>query len=189
MRHILHLLPIAAQCRAYDALRARVADAIGTNRALDYPTAHVTLVQGIQDAPDAAAPIALAALRAALDRFRHSGPLILPQHPSTDTREHLLLPLADTPALAALRHALYLAARDATDGLDGARQARVTEQTWPHLTIAQEITPARWERGAALLAAEGAWLHEPIVGAELALVSRDVARGEPYAIVYRVPLG
>ncbi len=191
MRHILHLLPNADQCRDYDALRARVAAEIGPNRAHDYPTAHVTLVQGIQDAPHDPTPIDPAALRAALDRFRHSGPLLLPQLPPIDTREHLLLPLTDTPALAALRHALYLAVREAAGGADGTRQdraARVTEQTWPHLTIAQEITPERWERGAARLATEGAWLHEPIIGAELALISRDIERGEPYAIVYRVPL-
>ena len=192
MRHILHLLPSAAQCRAYDDLRARVADAIGPNRALDYPTAHITLVQGIQDAPGDTAPINPGVLCAALDRFRHSGALILPQLPPIDTREHLLLPLADTPALAATRRALYLAVREAAGGPDDARRdraARVTEQTWPHLTIAQEITPERWERGAALLAAEGDWLREPIAGAELALISRDVERGKPYAIVYRVPLG
>ena len=61
--------------------------------------------------------------------------------------------------------------------------------TLEYVQRAQEITPEHWERGRAILAAEGAWLREPIVGAELALVARDVERGEPYAIMHRVPLG
>jgi hypothetical protein len=151
----------------------------------------VTLVQGIQDEADDPAPIDPAALRAVLDAFRHSGALALPMGPPADTREHLLLPLENTPALAELRHALYVAIRDLAAGSDGTRQGRaerVTEQTWPHLTIAQEISPERWEQGAAVLADEGDWLGEPVVGAELALVARDVERGEPYAIVHRVAL-
>lgn len=191
MRYIIHLLPGEAQCRAYDELRARVVGAIGTNRALDYPTAHVTLVQGIQDEPGDPAPIDPAALCALLDGFRHSGALTLPQGPPADTREHLLLPLENTFALAELRHALYVAIRDLAAGPDGSRWARadrVTEQTWPHLTIAQEIAPERWEQGAAILADEGDWLGEPIVGTELALIARDIERGEPYAIAHRVSL-
>ena len=191
MRYILHLLPSEADRRAYDDLRARIAAAIGHNRALDYPTAHVTLVQGIQDAPGDPAPIDPAALRAALERFRHSGPLPLPLAPPADTREHLLFALVDTPALATLRHALYRAAHAAALGPDGTRRDRadrVVEQTWPHLTIAQEITPDRWARGSALLAAEGAWLTQPVIGTELALIARDIERGDPYAIAHRVPL-
>jgi hypothetical protein len=191
MRYIVHLLPDGAQCRAFDDLRARVAGGIGPNRALDYPTAHVTLVWAIQDARGDPMPIDPAALCAVLDGFRQSGALILPVLPPIETREHLLLPLENTPALAEVRHALYLAAREVAAGPDGARReraARVGEQTWPHLTIAQEIGPARWERGMAILAAEGDWLREPVVGAELALVARDVERGEPYAITHRVPL-
>ncbi|MFN8516768.1 MAG: hypothetical protein U0841_30180 [Chloroflexia bacterium] len=191
MRYIVHLLPDGAQCRAFDDLRARVAAAIGSNRALDYPTAHVTLVWAMQDAPGDPAPIDQAALCAVLNGFRQSGVISLPVRPPIDTREHLLLPLENTPALAELRHALYVAVRDVVAGSDGARRERaerVREQTWPHLTIAQEITPEHWERGMAILAAEGDWLREPIVGAELALVARDVDRGEPYAITHRVPL-
>jgi hypothetical protein len=191
MRYILHLLPGEDQCRAYDDLRARVAAVIGANRALDYPTAHVTLVWAIQDEPDDPAPIDPAALCAVLDGFRHSGPLTLPVRPPIDTREHLLLPLEDTPALAEVRHALYLAVREVAARPDGSRReraARVSEQTWPHLTIAQEISPARWERGMAILAGGGDWLGEPVVGAELALVARDTGRDEPYAIAHRVPL-
>ncbi len=191
MRYIVHLLPDEAQCRAYDDLRARVAAVIGANRALDYPTAHVTLVQSIQDEADDPEPIDPAALCSALDGFRHSGAISLPLRPPIDTREHLLLPLENTPALAEVRHALYLATREVAAGPDGSRRERadrVGEQTWPHLTIAQEISPERWEQGMAILAGEGEWLGEPIVGAELALIARDIDRGAPYAIVYRVPL-
>jgi hypothetical protein len=111
--------------------------------------------------------------------------------PPADTREHLLLPLEDTPALATLRHALYVAAHTAALGPDRTRwdrADRVVEQTWPHLTIAQEITPDRWARGSALLAAERDWLTQPVIGAELALIARDIDRGTPYAIAHRVPL-
>jgi hypothetical protein len=191
MRYILHLLPDEAQCRAFDDLRARVAAVIGPNRALDYPTAHVTLVWAIQDEPGDPAPIDQAALCAVLDGFRHSGVISLPVLPPIDTREHLLLPLENTPALAELRHALYVATRDVVAGPDGGRRERAErmgEQTWPHLTIAQEISPERWERGMAILESEGDWVREPVVGAELALVARDVEHGEPYAIIYRVSL-
>ena len=43
-------------------------------------------------------------------------------------------------------------------------------------------------RDWAILEAEGDWVRAPVFGAELALVARDVERGEPYAITYRVPL-
>src|SRR5262245_45645785 len=154
MRYIVHLLPDEGQCRAYDDLRARVAAVIGPNRALDYPTAHVTLVWAIQDEPDDPAPIDQAALCAVLDGIRQSGSLTLPVRPPADTREHLLLPLENTPALAELRHALTVAVRAVAAGLDGGRREqadRVSEQTWPHLTIAQEISPKNWERGKAIL--------------------------------------
>jgi hypothetical protein len=68
------------------------------------------------------------------------------------------------------------------------RGQRAREQPWPHLTLAQEIDAARWARGRALLAREGAWLAAPVPGAELALLARDVAAGEPYRIVHRVSL-
>lgn len=189
MRYILHLLPDEAQRRAFDALRDRVAAAIGRNRALDYPTAHVTLVWAIEDVPEAPAPIDPAALLAALERWRGTGALTLPLAPPVETREHLLLPLVDTPALAALRHALYDEAVRAAGGAGDSRAERVREQTWPHLTISQEITPERCERGMAILDDEaGELLRHPICGAELALVGRDIDAGEPYRIIGRVPL-
>src|SRR3954449_4682894 len=136
MRYIIHLLPAEEQRRAYDDLRARIAAAIGHNRALDYPGAHVTLVWAIQDVPDDPAPIDPAALTAALETERGSGPLSLATREDVHTREHILFPLIDTPALAALRHRLYLAARTIAGGPDGTRAdraERVREQTWPHL--------------------------------------------------------
>lgn len=189
MRYIIHLLPDEAQRRAFDALRDRIAAAIGRNRALDYPTAHATLVWAIQDAPGDPAPIDPDALLAALVRWRGTGAIPLTIAAPAETREHLLLPLADTPALAALRHDLYVAAaRVAGDASEG-RAARVREQTWPHLTLAQEIAPARWDRGMAILTAEGGdLLAGPIIGAELALVGRDIDAGEPYRIIGRVSL-
>lgn len=192
MRYIIHLLPAEGQRRAYDDARARLAVAIGHNRALDYPTAHITLVWAIQDAPADPAPIARDALLAILERWRASGALPLMVREPVDTREHLLLPLADTPALATIRHELYLAAQRAAAGPAGDRAdraERVREQTWPHLTLAQEIDAARWERGMALLAREDAeLLRAPMLGTELALVARDIDAGGAYRIVGRVPL-
>ena len=188
MRYIIHLLPAEAQRRAYDDIRARVAAAIGHNRARDYPGAHVTLVYAIQDDPGDPAPIDRDALIAALEDQRGSGPLPLAMGEDIDTREHLLFPLINTPALEALRHRLYLAARAVAAGPDGTRAdraERVREQTWPHLTFAQEIDEARWERGMAILAADGPQLREPIQGTELALVARDIEAGEPYRIIWR----
>jgi len=64
----------------------------------------------------------------------------------------------------------------------------VREQTWPHLTLAQSLDAGCWERAMALLAQEGAWVSRPVLGADLALLSRDVETGEPYRIVHRVAL-
>lgn len=192
MRYIIHLLPDKARRRAFDALRDRVAAMIGPNRALDYPTAHVTLVWAIQDTPDDPAPIAQADLLAALERWRGTGAIPLTIAAPVETREHLLLPLDDTTALAALRNALYRDAVRAAGGRNAERAERaerVREQTWPHLTFAQEIEPARWEQGMAVLAAEGGDLpRAPFIGAELALIGRDIDAGEPYRIIGRVPL-
>ena len=192
MRYILHLLPEGAQRRAYDAARARLAETIGRNRALDYPTAHVTLVWSIQDELGDPAPIHAAALIDALEEWRGSGLLTLEVRADVPGREPLLAPLGDTPAFAALRGRLFAAARTAAGGPDGTRQERATrvrEQRWPHLTFAQEIDPERWARGRALLDADFPHvLREPLRGGELALVARDNEAGEPYGIVHRVPL-
>ena len=180
MRYIIHLLPAEEQRRTYDDLRARIAAAIGHNRALDYPGAHVTLVWAIQDAPDDPVPIDPTALIATLEAERGTGLLCLATREDVHTREHLLFPLIDTPALEALRHRLYLAARTVAAGPDGTRTDRadrVREQTWPHLTFAQEIDAARWERGMAILAEAGPRLREPVMGTELALVARDIEAG------------
>ena len=192
MRYIIHLLPDEARRRAFDELRAKIAAAIGPNRALDYPTAHVTLVWALQDAPGDPAPLAPDDLLAALERRRGGGAIPLAIGAPIETREHLLLPLDNTPALAAPRRGLYDDARGVAAGAADAhaeRAARVREQTWPHLTLAQEIDAARWERGMALLAREGGDLASaPFLGAELALIARDIDAREPYRIVGRVPL-
>ena len=191
MRYIIHLLPNEQQRQAYDDARARVAAAIGHNRALEYPTAHITLVWAIQDVPDDPTPIAQGALLAALERWRGTGAIPLTVREPVDTREHLLLPLSDTPALANLRHALFLAAQTIAAEPAGdrtERAMRVREQTWPHLTLAQEIDAERWERGMALLKDDAALLHAPLHCTELALVARDIDAGEPYRIVGRVSL-
>ncbi len=192
MRYILHLLPEEAQRHTYDAARARLAETIGRNRALDYPTAHVTLVWSIQDEPGDSAPIAAAALIDALEEWRCSGLLTLEVRADVPGREHLLVPLGDTPAFMALRGRLFAAARVAAAGPDGARRERVTrvrEQRWPHLTFAQAIDPERWSRGRALLDAEFPHvLREPLRGGELALVARDNEAGGSYGIVHRIPL-
>lgn len=191
MRYIIHLLPTADQRRAYDDARARIAAAIGHNRALDYPGAHVTLVYAIQDAPNDPAPIDRATLIAALEEERDTGPISLAVRDDIDTREHLLFALTNTPALASLRHRLYRAARASAVGPDGTRTDRadrIREQTWPHLTFAQEIDEARWERARAILATAGPHLREPFQGTELALVARDIEVGKPYEIVWRMPL-
>lgn len=192
MRYIIHLLPNEQQRRAYDDARARLAAEIGHNRALEYPTAHITLVWAIQDTPGDPAPIAQEALLATLEQWRGTGAIPLTVREPVDTREHLLLPLTDTPALASLRHELYLAAQGVAAGPTGDRAGRaeqVREQTWPHLTLAQEIDAERWERGMALLKDDGALLRAPLYCNELALVARDIDAGEPYRIVGRVPLG
>ena len=191
MRYILHLLPEESQRRTYDMALKRIAEAIGRNRALDYPTAHVTLVWSIQDEPGESVPIRPATLIAALEEWRGSGPIMLDTRDEEHGRAHLLLPLTDTPALAALRSRLAAAARAAAafDGTNPSRATRVREQPWPHLTFAQEIDPARWARGRALLDADfPTLLHEPVRGSELALVARDNEAGGAYAIVHRVPL-
>ncbi len=192
MRYILHLLPEEAQRRVYDTARARLVEVIGRNRALDYPTAHVTLVWAIQDEPGDPAPIRPADLIAALEEWRGSGLLRFDVRGELPGREHLLLPLRGTAALAALRDRLAEAARSAAAGPADSRReraGRVREQTWPHLTLAQELDPARWERGRALLAAAfPELLREPLRGGELALVARDNEAGMAYALAHRVPL-
>ena len=191
MRYIIHLLPHERQRRAFDDLRARMAAEIGPNRALGYPTAHVTLVWSIQDSPNDDAPIDREALAALLDAYAGNGPLPLTPRAGDWVEEHVLLPLDDTPELAALRSDLYHAARSVVAdpaGQHAERAGRVREQTWPHLTLAQDVEADRWERGIALLHREGDWVFEPLIGAELALLGRDVEADQPYRIVHRVPL-
>jgi hypothetical protein len=195
MRYLIHLLPAEDQRRAFDGLRGRIAAAIGRNKALDYPTAHVTLVWSIQDGPGDAAPIDGSALAALLDEQRGGGPIPLTARAGIgiETIErHLLLPLDDSPALAVVRGRIGAGARaiaGAPDGRSAERAGRVREQTWPHLTLAQEIGDEAWRRGLAIVRAEGDWVRRPVVGVELALLARDVDAGEPYRIVHRAPLG
>jgi hypothetical protein len=194
MRYLIHLLPEEGQRRAFDALRARVAAAIGANKALDYPTAHVTLVWSIQDGLGDMAPIDGAELAALLDEQRGSGliPLTAPAGIGIEGIEHhLLLPLDDTPALAAVRGRIFAGARaiaGAPDSRATERAGRVREQTWPHLTLAQEIDDDAWRRGVAIVRAAGDWVRRPVVGVELALLARDIDAGEPYRIFHRTPL-
>lgn len=191
MRYLIHLLPEKGQRLAFDELRRRVAEVIGPNRALDYPTAHVTLVWAIQDGAADAHPLEASALVALLEAARGSGGLPLRPRRGERTEGHALLPLDDTPTLAAVRERLYAGARAvaaAPEGRYQERAGRVRQQTWPHLTIAQELEPERWQRALALLADAGEWVWAPVQGAELALLARDVAAGEPYRIVHRVPL-
>jgi hypothetical protein len=191
MRYLIHLLPEAIQCRAFDELRARIGVAIGHNRALDYPTAHVTLVWAIQDMPGDEEPIDGAALAGLLDLHRGTGTIPLTVRAGERIEHHVLLPLNDTPALAALRQHLYDGARAVAAGPAGratARAERVRQQDWPHLTLAQEVEADRWQRATEMLAAAGGWVYELIIGAELALLARDIEAGQPYQIVHRVPL-
>jgi hypothetical protein len=193
VRYLIHLLPEEGQRREFDALRARVAAAIGQNKALDYPTAHVTLVWSIQDDPGDAAPIDGAALAALLDEHRGSGLIPLTARAGIEEIEHhLLLPLNDSPALAAVRGRIFAGARaiaGAPDGRAAERVGRVREQTWPHLTLAQEIDDEAWRRGLEIVRAAGDWVWRPVIGAELALLARDIDAGQPYRIVHRAPLG
>jgi hypothetical protein len=190
VRYIIHLLPERSQRLAFDALRARLATAIGYNKALDYPTAHVTLLWNIEDQPAAVAAIDAAMLAAALDGEAGIGHLELALRPAPDdiasVQQHLLLPLQDSEPLAALRQRLHQAVLSlmAATGVP----PTVREQTWPHLTLAQEIDDTRWQTGLALVRAEGDWPCQPIIGTEVALLARDVAAGEPYTIVHRVAL-
>lgn len=192
MRYIVHLLPAEAERMAYDAARDRIASVIGPNRAQHYPTAHLTLLWSIQDAPDDPAPIDQQALVAALEQWRGSGAIPLNGQLFTATREHLLLQITDTPALAALREQLQQAVQTIAAAPAGTRQdraARVQAQDWPHLTLAQEIDPANWETGLAVLQQEfPALLTAPLTGTTLALIARDIAAGHPYQIVAQVPL-
>jgi hypothetical protein len=192
MRYLIHLLPEEEQRRAFDDLRMRVAAVIGPNKALDYPTAHVTLVWSVQDDAGDPAPIDGAALAALLDEHRGRGPIPLTVRAGTEEIEHhLLLPLDDASALAAVRGRIVAGARaiaGAPDGRSAERAGRVREQTWPHLTLAQEIDDDAWRRGLAIVRAAGDWVWRPVVGAELALLARDIDAGEPYRIVHRASL-
>ena len=189
MRYIVHLLPEERQRVAFDALRDRVAAAIGQNKALDYPTAHVTLLWDIEDQPDAPVAIDPLALAALLDREAGSASIALAVRNGMETIEHhLLLPMEDTARLAALRQRLLTGIRAMVSALDANHAARVREQTWPHLTIAQDVEGQRWRAGLALIQSEGEWVRQPVIGAALALVARDVAVGQPYAIAHQVAL-
>ena len=42
--------------------------------------------------------------------------------------------------------------------------------------------------GLAIVRTASDWVRRPIVGAELALLARDIDAGEPYRIVHRTPL-
>jgi 2'-5' RNA ligase len=190
-RYIIHLLPEAERRASLDELRERVAERIGWNRALDYPTTHVTLVYAIQDDEDAAEPIEVSALTAFLDRLDGSGPIGLwPSAPEIHG-EHVLMPIADSTQLAVVRRAALDAIRRivATPHGENAKRAqRVKEQSWPHLTLAQEVETSRARQAMSYLAEHVRWAALPMLATEIALLARDLAVREPYQIVHLVTL-
>jgi hypothetical protein len=190
-RYIIHLLPESSQRALLDKLRGRVAERIGWNRALDYPTTHVTLVYDIQDDENSSDPIDASRLAELLDRVAGSGPIQLWPGPPAIYGEHLLMSIPDSAPLAAIRHTILDGTRQiaAMPYTRYARRAeRVKEQSWPHLTFAQEVEISRAQRAQFYLAENGGWAASPILATEVALLTRDLARREPYQIAYQVTL-
>ncbi len=190
-RYIIHLLPEPGRRALLDDLRGRVAERIGWNRALDYPTTHVTLVYDIQDDENTSDPIDASRLAEVLDRVAGSGPIQLRPGPPAIHGEHVLMPIPDWTQLAALRRAALVGTRTIValpDACYARRAERVKEQKWPHLTFAQEVDTSRALQAQSYLTENGGWAASPILATEVALLTRDVARGEPYQIIYQVTL-
>jgi hypothetical protein len=136
-------------------------------------------------------PIDPAALAAVVDRLYGSGAIRLRLSPPELHEAHLLLPIEDTPRLATMRRAALDGSRAATalpSGRDAVRSARVKEQTWPHLTLAQEIDPWRAPQASAYLSDHGREAARPLLATQVALLARDLAGSEPYRIIHVVDL-
>jgi hypothetical protein len=191
VRYIVHLLPTEAQRHTFDDLRARVAEQIGFNRALWYPTAHLTLVWNIEDDPGDAQPIDGAALAAVLDRYQGRGTLPLAVGAPARFGGHVLAPVVSTEHLNQLRADLLDVVRRIIAGpnqRDQPRAERVREEARPHLTLAQDVGPEQAEKALAFLKREN--LHAPrsVEGIQLALLARDPALHKLSRIVHCVPL-
>jgi hypothetical protein len=189
-RYIIHLLPEPERRARHDDLRQQVAERIGWNRALDYPTTHVTLVYDVQDDDDGD-PIDASLLAGSLDGLAGSGAIRLEPRAPEIHGQHLLLPITDSTQLAIVRRAAFEAARRIAalpNDQHAQRAERVKEQDWPHLTMAQEVDVNRARAGQAFLAERGQWASQPLLATEIALIGRDLSRDEPYQIVHRVSL-
>jgi hypothetical protein len=185
MRYIVHLLPEESRRRCLDDLRMKLAEIIGPNKALDYPTSHVTLVYNIQERSDDQSPIDVAQLGEWLETLRATGPIRLwPRSPEFHV-SHLLMPVPESDGLTNLRRSAFVTVRDICGGPSGhhsQRAANVKEQTWAHLTLAQNIDADRARRALEYLEIHGRWASLPLLMNQVALIARNVDRNAPYRI-------
>jgi hypothetical protein len=190
-RYIIHLLPEPERRAKLDELRHQIAEQIGWNKALDYPTTHLTLVQGIQDGENVTESIDSTLLVGLLDRLANTGPIHLTPSPSGIYGRDVLMKIADSTQLAITRRAAFEATRRIVampDGENAKSALAVKEQSWPHLTFVQDVDAPRAQQALAFLTEHGQWVTQPLVATEIALIGRDLASGEPYRIVHRVSL-
>ena len=192
MRYLIQLLQTEAECRYLTDLRYRVAARIGTNKALHYPTPHVTLIWNIEDGPGDPEPIDRRSLESVLDSLRARGSIALTLRGLTTwvagDRRHVVFPIVDSSELSTLREDLLARVKTAVAGPGGRypdRAAQVQAQSTPHLTIAQDVTEKLAETAVALIGAESRTLTG-VRGVEVVLLERRPP--EPYDIVHRVDL-
>ncbi len=185
MRYIFQLLPTEPLCSQLQELRQQVSSLVGPNQALNYPTPHVTLLHSIAD--NAINSIqASDQLIATLPALKEHPPLTLPAKLLNQPDIHLTIALKDSDELTQMRDTLQNEVLMLQQ--QGQLSSGPVEETWPHLTLAQNISSESQAIAREYMAQNVTWLPEIIEFDQVVLLSRDVTLNQPYRIIARTTL-
>lgn len=185
MRYILQLLPREPLCSQLQELRIQLTSLIGPNRALDYPVPHVTLLHSIADNSINAIQ-ACDALIATLPAIKEFSPISLAAKLLNSTSQHVTIGLSDSEELSQIRNTLI--SEISILEQQGQLSSNPIEETWPHITLAQDISNENQTLAREYISQNVDWIPEVIEFDQVALLSRDVTLNQPYKIVARTTL-
>jgi ribosomal protein L7Ae-like RNA K-turn-binding protein len=185
MRYIVQLLPEDGQRSHLDLIRFDLSRIIGRNKAVNYPTSHVTLVWSIEDVgfnekinPEDLTKILL--------NCANFGVIDLEWKILHDASQHITLDIKDNPVLDELRQCLFTSIKHyaTNNGLNKVVE-KVQLQEWPHITLAQDINPEKYTEGMRFLQ-EKLNLPSRIRFNSLALLAKT--EGQDYKIIETIEL-